>query len=56
MHLIVRESQPSKALSEMLVTLSGIVTVPRDEHSANASSPIVFVPSGMLTELRLVQP
>lgn len=50
------ESQPEKASPAIVVTLDGMVIVFRDEHCANASSLIVFVPLGTETEERLVQP
>jgi hypothetical protein len=40
----------------MLVTLSGMVMEVRLMHSEKASSPILVTPSGIATEVRLLQP
>ena len=53
---LVREVQPSNALSPMLVTPSGIVTLVREVQSENVLQPIHVTPSGIVTLVREVQP
>ena len=45
--MLVRESQPEKAKSPILVTLSGIMMLVRELHSEKAHSPILITLSGM---------
>ena len=44
----VKERQPEKARSPILVTLLGMTTSAKEQHQANALSHIILVPS--LTE------
>ncbi len=52
----VRELQPMKALSPIVVTLFGMVTEVRELQMLKAQPPIVVTLLGMVTEVRELQP
>ena len=52
----VRELQPMKALSPIVVTLFGMVTEVRELQMLKAQPPIVVTLLGMVTEVREPQP
>ena len=54
--MLVRESQPEKAKSPILVTLSGMLMFVRDLHSEKVLCPIFVTPFGILMLVRESQP
>ena len=52
---LVSPLQPANALSQMPVTLSGIVTLVRRVQPENASTPMLVTLAGIVTVVRLVQ-
>ena len=52
----VREEQPSKAHSPILVTEAGMVIEVREKQPEKALSPILVTEAGMVIEVRAEQP
>ena len=53
--MLVRFPHPSNAVLQITDTPAGILILPSNPHSANASSPMVPIPDGMTMLLRLSQ-